>query len=84
MLSGAILILFSRGFIKKFICDWKENVRVWKEYLAGVTDQINGIKDIKTNALEESRMKWYRNVTQRMEDEQVEYIKDKNKISIVL
>ena len=50
----------------------------------GVTDQINGIKDIKSNALEESRLNWFRNVTQKMLNEQVEYIKIKTKSQMLI
>ena len=77
--SGAVLVLLSRGFIKSSLIENK-TYESGKEYLAGVTDQMNGIKDIKSNALEESRMNWYRSVTQRMVDEQVEYSGIKNKI----
>ena len=77
LLSGAILILFSRGFIKKSFAIGNRTYESGKEYLAGVTDQINGVKDIKTNALEESRLKWFRNVTQKMQNEQVDYMKVK-------
>lgn len=79
LLSGAVLILFSRGFIKRSFAIGNRTFESGKEYLAGVTDQINGIKDIKSNALEESRFNWYQTVTQKMLDEQVDYIKLKTK-----
>ena len=79
LLSGAVLVLLSRGFIKSSLAMGKRTYESGKEYLAGVTDQMNGIKDIKSNALEESRMTWYRSVTQRMVDEQVEYSRIKTK-----
>ena len=79
LISGAVLILFSRTFIKSSLAIGNRTYESGREYLAGVTDQINGIKDIKSNALEESRLKWYRSVTQRMVEEQVEYSKIKTK-----
>ncbi|HZH60565.1 MAG TPA: ABC transporter ATP-binding protein, partial [Metabacillus sp.] len=42
---------------------------------AGLTDQINGIKDIKSNSLETSRMEWFKRITKGMQDEQIEYTK---------
>ena len=74
-----MLILFSRTFIKSSLAIGNRTYESGREYLAGVTDQINGIKDIKSNALEESRLNWYRSVTQRMVNEQVEYSKIKTK-----
>lgn len=79
LVSGALLILFSRGFIKRSFSIGSRTYMSGKEYLAGVTDQINGIKDIKSNVLEESRLEWYQKVTQKMLDEQIDYIKLKNK-----
>jgi ABC-type multidrug transport system fused ATPase/permease subunit len=75
LVSGLILILFSRRFLQKSRELGSKNYELGKSYLAGITDQINGIKDIKSNTLEESRIGWYKSVTQGMKDEQVEFAK---------
>ncbi|PYZ94649.1 multidrug ABC transporter [Salipaludibacillus keqinensis] len=77
LLSGLILIFFSRSFLKRSLALGDRNFTLGRSYLAGITDQINGIKDIKSNTLEQSRMEWYRKVTQSMENEQIEYTKMK-------
>ncbi|MGM7721190.1 ABC transporter ATP-binding protein [Metabacillus sp. Hm71] len=77
LLCGLVLIFFNRKFLKKSFALGNKNYTLGKEYLAGVTDQINGIKDIKSNALEDSRMDWFRKVTKGMLDEQIEYSKMK-------
>ncbi len=75
LLSGLILIFFSRNFLKRSLALGNRNFTLGKTYLAGITDQINGIKDIKSNTLERSRMDWYRKVTTSIENEQVEFTK---------
>ncbi|MDT8861080.1 ABC transporter ATP-binding protein/permease [Alkalihalobacillus sp. MEB130] len=70
---GLILLFFNRKFLKRSLELGSRNFTLGKEYLGGVTDQINGIKDIKSNTLEESRMNWFKKVTASMEKEQVEY-----------
>ncbi|MDQ0242539.1 ATP-binding cassette subfamily C protein [Bacillus fengqiuensis] len=75
LLSGIILAFFSRKFIKQSKKLGSKTSVLAQEYLAGVTDQLNGIKDIKSNALEESRLAWLSSVVQGMFQEQVEYIK---------
>ncbi|MBO0962189.1 ABC transporter ATP-binding protein [Neobacillus sp. MM2021_6] len=73
LISGLVLIFFSRKYLKRSFALGGRNYESGKNYLAGITDQINGIKDIKSNTLEESRMTWFRNVTLNMQNEQVEY-----------
>jgi ATP-binding cassette subfamily C protein len=74
LLCGLVLIFLNRKFLKKSLALGKRNYTLGKDYLAGVTDQINGIKDIKSNTLEKSRMDWFRTITKGMQDEQMEYI----------
>lgn len=71
---GLLLAFFSRKFIKKSKSLGKQTSELSQSYLAGITDQLNGIKDIKSNNLEESRLIWIRSLTQRMKQEQNEYI----------
>jgi ABC-type multidrug transport system fused ATPase/permease subunit len=73
LISGIILILFSRKYLKRSLALGSRNYESGKKYLAGITDQINGIKDIKSNTLEPSRMNWFKIVTLNMYNEQIEY-----------
>lgn len=75
LLCGLILSFFSRKFIKQSKALGKKTSKLSQEYLAGITDQLNGIKDIKSNTLEESRMKWLQSIINGMTFEQVEYIR---------
>ncbi|MEH7011456.1 ABC transporter ATP-binding protein [Neobacillus niacini] len=79
LLCGLLLIFFNRKFLIRSLALGNRNFELGKSYLAGITDQINGIKDIKSNTLEESRMNWYKSVTKQMMDEQIEYTKMRTK-----
>lgn len=74
ILCGLGLSLFARKFIKNSRKLGSKTSVLAKEYLGGMTDQLNGIKDIKSNTLEESRLNWLSSLTKRMLAEQVEYI----------
>ncbi len=73
LLCGLVLLIFNRKFLKRSLALGNQNYSLGREYLSGVTDQINGIKDIKSNTLEQSRMDWFRTITKGMQDEQIEY-----------
>lgn len=79
LLFGLVLIYFNRKFLKKSLALGNINYELGKDYLAGLTEQINGIKDIKSNTLEESRMNWYRSITKKMKNQQIDYTKLKTK-----
>lgn len=75
LLSGLILGVFSRKYIKQSKILGNNTSVLAQEYLAGITDQLNGIKDIKSNSIEDSRLKWMNSVVQGMFHEQIEYMK---------
>ncbi|WP_062109548.1 ABC transporter ATP-binding protein [Bacillus niameyensis] len=75
LLAGSIIVFLNRRFLKKSLALGQRNYELGKMFLGGLTDQINGIKDIKSNTLEESRLEWFKSVTSSMESEQVEYTK---------
>ncbi|MRH42717.1 ATP-binding cassette domain-containing protein [Aquibacillus halophilus] len=78
LMCGLVLIFFNRKFLTRSLELGNRNYELGRSYLSGITDQINGIKDIKSNTLEESRMDWYSSITHRMQTEQVEYTKLKS------
>ena len=75
LLSGAFLVFANRKFLKFSLALGNRNYELGRSFLAGMTDQLNGIKDIKSNNLEESRLTWFHNITQQMVTEQLEYVK---------
>lgn len=75
LISGVFIVFLNRKFLKRSLALGNRNYELARQFYAGTTDQINGIKDIKSNSLEESRMQWFRSITKNMESEQVEYLK---------
>lgn len=73
LLSGLFLSFFSRGFIKRSRLLGSRTSEIGQSFLAGITDNFNGMKEIKSNTLEKSRMDWFQSISQRMYDEQMEY-----------
>lgn len=74
LVCGFSLSFFARTFIKKSKKLGNKTSEITKEYLGGMTDQLNGIKDIKSNTLEISRLNWLHSITKQMLVEQIEYI----------
>ncbi|WP_336866458.1 ABC transporter ATP-binding protein [Peribacillus frigoritolerans] len=68
---GLILIFFSRKFIKKSQTLGKETFQLTQTYLAGITDHLNGMKDIKSNSLEDSHLSWFLSLTEKMEKNRI-------------
>ncbi|MBS2969638.1 ABC transporter ATP-binding protein [Metabacillus sp. KIGAM252] len=75
LLCGAVMILFSKKFINRARKVGNKTSLFGQEYLAGMSDQFNGIKDIKSNTLENSQLSWFSSLTHKMVGEQIEYVK---------
>lgn len=73
LVCAAVLSLFSRRFIRKAKKLGSRSSELGKTYLGGITDQLNGIKDIKSNNLEHSRLEWLHDFTGEVKQEQLDY-----------
>ncbi|WP_027092712.1 ABC transporter ATP-binding protein [Cohnella thermotolerans] len=67
LISGAAIAIVMRKKIRRAKEVGNETGELSESYYAGLTDQFNGIKDIKSNRLESSYLAWFRNLTGRME-----------------
>ncbi|WP_017471997.1 ABC transporter ATP-binding protein [Amphibacillus jilinensis] len=74
LVCGLLLLFLNRKFLKRSIALGERNYELSKHYLSGITDHINGIKDIKSNSLEGPRMEWYRWITKEIQDQQVNFM----------
>lgn len=83
LLFGLILGYFSRKFIKKAKRLGRNTSQLGEDYMAGITDQLNGIRDIKSNILEGSHINWLNSLTFRMSEEQIEYMRLKSSSQFV-
>ncbi|WNF35281.1 ABC transporter ATP-binding protein [Bacillaceae bacterium IKA-2] len=75
LVSGLILLLCSKRFLRRSFELGNRTYELGKNYLGGITDHLNGIKEIKSNTLEKSRIDWFDLLTKRMHDEKLAYTK---------
>jgi ABC-type multidrug transport system fused ATPase/permease subunit len=75
VLCGFVLLLCSRTFIYRSKALGGHMLELAKVYLAGITDHFNGIKDIKSNRLEEPRYRWLRAWSEQIESERIKQVK---------
>ncbi|WGG45880.1 ABC transporter ATP-binding protein [Rossellomorea sp. DA94] len=83
LVSGVILAIISQSFVKKSKKIGSKTSEIGKNYLAGITDNLNGIKDIKSNSLEHSRNTWLSKLSEDIIHEQTELIKIKTNSSFL-
>lgn len=81
--SGLLMSILSRGFIKRSNALGRRTSENGRQLLAGITDNFNGIKEIKSNNLEESRIKWFNSLSKKIYVEQVDYIKLKTSSQLI-
>jgi ABC-type multidrug transport system fused ATPase/permease subunit len=73
LVCGLALAFFSRKFIKKAKKLGSQTSELSMSYLSGISEQLQGIKDIKSNTLEESRIDWLQSLLGRMRHEHDQY-----------
>ncbi|WP_422659338.1 ABC transporter ATP-binding protein [Paenibacillus sp. EC2-1] len=73
LVSGGLLALFGRRFIKKSKHIGEQTTELSKYYFAGISDHFNGIKDIKSNRLEKSHIDWFKNLSRKMEQNFIQF-----------
>jgi len=71
VIFGGLLAFLSRKFVKKAKTLGNRTSEISKSYLGGITDHFNGIKDVKSNNLEQSQYKWPENWSTEVEHEQL-------------
>lgn len=75
LFCGLVHTVLTRKFAEKIKTLGILTSELSKSFISGLMDQLNGIKDIKSNSLEESRLAWLSSITQKMEYEQTEYVR---------
>ncbi|ARZ63762.1 MULTISPECIES: ABC transporter ATP-binding protein [Bacillus cereus group] len=75
LVFGLLFLVASHVFIKKARILGGKTSELAKDYLSGITDHFNGIKEIKSNTLESSRLDWLQSITEKMSNEQMEYMR---------
>ncbi|SFF16509.1 ATP-binding cassette, subfamily C [Paenibacillus algorifonticola] len=75
LVCGGLLSLFSRKYTRGARSLGTRLTELSQSYVAGITDHFNGIKEIKSNRLEESHLSWFSKLTQQMEHNNVQFVK---------
>ncbi|WP_127530616.1 ABC transporter ATP-binding protein [Paenibacillus kobensis] len=73
--GGLALVVFSRRSVKKAKRIGGRTTELWQSYFAGVTDQLSGMKDIKSNRLESVHLNWFRTLSIQMEQNLIHFKK---------
>lgn len=75
LVCGAGLGILSRRFIRKARELGSQTSEHARHYMSGIADGFNGMKDIKSNTLEPTRLAWLEGLTERMAQEQLSYVR---------
>jgi ABC-type multidrug transport system fused ATPase/permease subunit len=76
--AGCILGFFSKHSLKISNIIGIQKSEIAKQYIGGLTDNFNGIKDIKSNNLESTSYVWLKDWCKSFEQEQMEFSKVMN------
>lgn len=78
LICGLALSLYSRKFVHQSRKFGDQATELTQTYMAGMTDHFNGIKDIKSNLMEEQHISWFRALCDRMERNSVQFMRLQN------
>nr|WP_244865064.1 ABC transporter ATP-binding protein [Xylanibacillus composti] len=73
LLCGAALALYSKKFVRRSQQLGERATHLSEHYMASVTDHFNGIKEIKSNRMEQQHVHWFRQLCMRMERNFVQF-----------
>jgi ABC-type multidrug transport system fused ATPase/permease subunit len=74
---GISLMFLSKKFIKDSNEVGQETIELSQSYLSGITDHFNGIKEIKSNTLENSHIGWIQVLSRKIENNIIQLVKIK-------
>jgi len=73
LLCGMVIAFLSRVFVKRSQMLGNLTSELARKYIGGITDSFNGIKDIKSNMLEQSRNDWLQDWSVQIAQERYEH-----------
>jgi len=72
LVCGLLFAVFARRFLKKSKHLGARTTELSQRFMGGLTEHFNGIKDIKSNRLENQHISWFRNLSHHMEANMVQ------------
>src|SRR5690606_11421362 len=78
LLCGAAIGLLSLRFVREAKALGDRTSELGRRYMAGITDHMQGMKDLKSNGMTDAGKRWHAELTAGMVEEQLAYIKLKS------
>lgn len=75
LISGVLLSIFMKTFISRSKKLGEETSELMNEYFGGITEQFNGIKDMKSNMLESSYYQWFEKLSFKLHTNIMQLVK---------
>ncbi|MGQ8871411.1 ABC transporter ATP-binding protein [Paenibacillus sp. TSA_86.1] len=73
LISGLLLFILLRKFVKRAKQIGDQTSEFSQSYYYGITEHFNGIKDIKSNMLENSHIRWFDRMCRKIEHNVVQF-----------
>lgn len=74
LVSGLLIAVFFRKSIRRAKKLGVQSTELSQSYMGGLTDHLNGIKDIKSNQLEDYHVSWFRSLSNQMEAHYLKFV----------
>jgi ATP-binding cassette subfamily C protein len=81
--AGCILAFLFKRYLRAAEKVGNQKSEIAKDYIGGLTEDFNGIKDIKSNNLESARYAWLKDWCRRIESEQFLYSRIQNNSQVL-
>lgn len=75
LIGGILMALFSRRFIRGAQNLGDRTNELSQNYLGGLSDHFNGMKDTKSNMLEQQHLSWFRALCTQMENHYIKFVR---------
>lgn len=83
MVCGAVIAIYMRKFVKGSKVLGKETTELMSNYFGGISEQFNGMKDMKSNRLESSFNEWFQSMSNRIHHNVMKLVKLNSKSTFI-
>ena len=83
MVCGAVIAIYMRKFVKGSKVLGKETTELMSNYFGGISEQFNGMKDMKSNRLESSFNEWFQSMSNRIHQNVMKLVKLNSKSTFI-
>lgn len=83
MICGGFIAFYMRQFVKGSKALGKETTDLMSNYFGGITEQFNGLKDMKSNRLESSFNEWFQSMSNHIHNNVMNLVKLNSKSTFI-